>query len=157
MVRTIGLICMLGLVTMPALVQAAEDPMEVCSRQGEDSARLACFDREMQRRHAALATVQKRTEDNVGLEGKELHQKLKEEGVTVEPIKPIVATVVRLLPRPDNEYAFVLDNGQTWEQAEVKSDLYVNPHDSVTIKPGILGSFYMTTSRKQRIRVHRLR
>ena len=111
----------------------------------------------MQRRHAATATVQKRAEDNVGLEGPQLHQKLKEEGVPVAPVKPIVATITRLLPRGANEYAFELDNGQTWEQSETKADLYVKPQDSVTIKPGVLGSFYMTTSRSQRVRVHRIR
>jgi hypothetical protein len=121
------------------------------------TAKVECFDHEMQRRHGAAATTQKRAQDNVGLEGPKLHKKLKAEGIAVEPVKPIVATITRLLPRPDNEYAFELDNGQTWEQAESKTDLYVKPHDSVTIKPGVLGSFYMTTSRSQRVRVHRIR
>jgi hypothetical protein len=153
----IGLILALGYAATSAVAQAAEDPLEVCYRMADATARVDCFDHEMQRRHAAAAGTQKRAQDNVGLEGPELHKKLKEEGVAVEPVKPIVATITRLLPRSDNEYAFELDNGQTWEQAESKTDLYVKPHDSVTIKPGVLGAFYMTTSRSQRVRVHRIR
>ena len=147
----------LGYAATSPVAQAAEDPLEVCYRMADATARVACFDHEMQRRHAAAATTQKQAQDNVGLEGAELHKKLKAEGVAVEPVKPIVAIITRLLPRSDNEYAFVLDNGQTWEQAESKTDLYVKPHDSVTIKPGVLGAFYMTTSRSQRVRVHRIR
>lgn len=157
MTWTIGVILAVGCVATATLAQASEDPLEVCYREADATVRVACFDREMQRRHAAAATTQKRAQDNVGLEGPQLQRKLKAEGVAVEPVKPIVATITRLLPRSDNEYAFELDNGQTWEQAESKSDLYVKPHDSVTIKPGVLGSFYMTTSRSQRIRVHRIR
>jgi hypothetical protein len=153
----IGLVLAVGCVATCAVVQGSEDPLEVCYREADASARVACFDHEMQRRHAAAAANQKRAQDNVGLEGPQLHQKLKAEGVAVGPVQPIVATITRLLPRSDNEYAFELDNGQTWEQAESKADLYVKPHDSVTIKPGVLGSFYMTTSRSQRIRVHRIR
>ncbi len=153
----IGLILALGSAATFGVAQGSEDPLEVCYRIADASARVACFDHEMQRRHAAAATYQKRAEDNVGLEGKGLHEKLKEEGIAVEPVKPIVATITRLLPRSDNEYAFELDNGQTWEQSETKPGLYVKPHDSVTIKPGVLGAFYMTTSRSQRFRVHRIR
>lgn len=153
----IGLVLAVGCLTTAAVAQGAQDPLEVCYREADATVRVACFDHEMQRRHAAAATIQKRAQDNVGLEGPELHKKLKAEGVAVEPVKPIVATITRLLPRSDNEYAFELDNGQTWEQAESKTDLYVKPHDSVTIKPGVLGAFYMTTSRSQRVRVHRIR
>ena len=99
---------------------------------------------------ATAAANQQHTDENIGLEGKELHKKLKEQGVETkpEPVKPIVSTIARLLPRPDNEYAFELDNGQTWEQAESKA-LDVNPHDTVTIQPGVLGAFFMTTQRHQ--------
>jgi hypothetical protein len=107
---------------------------------------------------ATAAANQQHTDENIGLEGKELHKKLKEQGVETkpEPVQPIVSTIARLLPRPNNEYAFELDNGQTWEQAESKA-LDVNPHDAVSIQPGVLGSFFMTTQRHQRVRVHRIR
>jgi hypothetical protein len=107
---------------------------------------------------ATAAAIQQHADENIGLEGTQLHKKLKEQGVepNPEPVKPIVSTIARLLPRPDNEYAFELDNGQTWEQAESKT-LNVSPNDTVTIQPGVLGAFFMTTQRHQRVRVHRIR
>jgi hypothetical protein len=178
MIRTIGVTLTLGCLSAIASAQNSPDPLDACVKQTDATARLACFDHEMQRRHAtppaapvATATTapattattaaadQKRADENVGLQGKQLHKKLKEQGVESkpEPLKPIVSTIARLIPRPDNEYAFELDNGQTWEQAESKSDLNVNPHDTVTIEPGVLGAFFLTTKTHQRLRVHRVR
>jgi hypothetical protein len=194
MLRTIAVILTLGALSATAAAQGSPDPLDTCTKQTDATARLACFDHEMQRRHATTPTTpattpaatgtraattpptvtatpaatpaapasaaanQQHTDENIGLEGTQLHKKLKEQGVETkpEPIKPIVSTIARLLPRPDNEYAFELDNGQTWEQAESKT-LDVNPHDTVTIQPGMLGAFFMTTQRHQRVRVHRIR
>ena len=167
MLRTIAVILTLGALPAIAAAQSSPDPLEACVKQTDATARLACFDHEMQRRHATTTTPtvtataaanQQHADENIGLEGTQLHKKLKEQGVETkpEPVKPIVSTIARLLPRPDNEYAFELDNGQTWEQAESKT-LNVNPHDTVTIQPGMLGAFFMTTQRHQRVRVHRIR
>jgi hypothetical protein len=192
MIRTITLIVTLGVLPVIAAAQSSPDPLDACVKQTDATARLACFDHEMQRRHATkpaatstpaatgrpaatstptatatpsataapgtAAADQNHTDENIGLEGTQLHKKLREQGVETrpEPVKPIVSTIARLLPRPDNQYAFELDNGQTWEQAESKT-LNVNPHDTVTIQPGVLGAFFMTTQRHQRVRVHRIR
>ena len=189
MIRTIAVILTLGALPAIAAAQGSPDPLEACTKQTDATARLACFDHEMQRRHSttpaatstpaatgspaatttptATATTaapgtaaadRNHADENIGLEGTQLHKKLKEQGVETkpEPVKPIVSTIARLLPRPDNQYAFELDNGQTWEQAESKT-LDVNPHDTVTIQPGVLGAFFMTTQRHQRVRVHRIR
>jgi hypothetical protein len=195
MPKIIAVILTLGTLPAIAAAQSSPDPLEACARQTDATARLACFDHEMQLRHAntpstpaaagtpaatgrpaatttptatatpaatappgTAAAGQNHTDENIGLEGKQLHKKLKEQGVETkpEPVKPIVSTIARLLPRPDNQYAFELDNGQTWEQAESKT-LNVRPHDTVTIQPGVLGAFFMTTQRHQRVRVHRIR
>ncbi len=96
--------------------------------------------------------------DNVGLDGVQLQRKLKEQGAPKpEPVKPIVATLTRMVPRPQEQYLFVLDNGQTWEQAESKAHIYVQPNEIVTIEPGLLGSFFLTTPEHDRIRIHRIR
>jgi hypothetical protein len=183
----------LGALPAIAAAQSSPDPLDACAKQTDATARLACFDHEMQRRQAipsaatsapaatstppnattipagaaaptasagpaTAAANQQHADENIGLEGTQLHKKLKEQGVETkpEPVQPIVSTIARLLPRPNNEYAFELDNGQTWEQAESKA-LDVNPHDAVSIQPGVLGSFFMTTQRHQRVRVHRSR
>ena len=207
MLRAIGLVLALGCCATMALAQDSEEPMEVCFRQSDATARLACFDHEMQRRHAAAAAhgatiagtapapasasarattatvaptasstavatppdtavaaaasaaaaAKQRAADNVGLQGSALRRKLKEEGVAPETVQPIVAKLVRLLPRPQDLNAFELDNGQTWEQTETIANLDLRSHDTVTIKPGVLGAFFLITPRSQRVRVRRIR
>lgn len=169
MAKTIGLMIALGVLTMMARVQAAQDPLEACYQQPDGAPRLACFDKEMQRRHAASAATAAAPAatpapavatnppaDTVGLQGSALRKKLKAEGVPEEKVQPIVAKVVRMVPRPHDETAFVLDNGQTWEQVETLDGLNVRLQDTVTIKPGILGAFFLSTAHKQTIRVQRI-
>jgi hypothetical protein len=168
MTKTIGLVIGLGLFSTLALAQSKQDPLEACYQQPDGAPRLACFNREMQRRQAATAagaapasagaaaTSGATAADTVGLQGSALRKKLKEEGVNPEQVQPIVAKVVRMVPRPHAELAFVLDNGQTWEQVETLDSLNIKLHDTVTIKPGILGAFFLSTPRSQTIRVHRI-
>ena len=183
MTKTMGLLISLGFFSTLALAQSKLDPLEACYQQPDGAPRLACFNREMQRRQAAGSTRipaaaaattapqsatgatataappagdAKVAADTVGLQGGALRKKLKEEGVSSEPVKPIVAKIVRMVPRPHSELAFVLDNGQTWEQVETLDGLNVELQDTVTIKPGILGAFFLSTPRRQTIRVHRV-
>jgi hypothetical protein len=183
MTKTIGALIGLGLFSTVALAQSKQDPLEACYQQPDGAPRLACFNREMQRRQAATAATGKATApaagavgtlpapaptappavsdrkvaaDTVGLQGSALRKKLKAEGVSPEQVQPIVAKVVRMVPRPHAELAFVLDNGQTWEQIETLDSLNIRLQDTVTIKPGILGAFFLSTPRSQTIRVHRI-
>jgi hypothetical protein len=168
MTKTIGLVIGLGLFSTLALAQSKQDPLEACYQQPDGAPRLACFNREMQRRQAATAagaapatasaaaTSGATVADTVGLQGSALRKKLKEDGVNPEQVQPIVAKVVRMVPRPHAELAFVLDNGQTWEQLETLDSLNIKLQDTVTIKPGILGAFFLSTPRSQTIRVHRI-
>jgi hypothetical protein len=176
-----GLFIGLGLLSTLALGQAKPDPLEACYQQPDGAPRLACFNREMQRRQAAAAPAAaagaaasapgtpnlaaapapapseaKVAADTVGLQGSALRKKLQAEGVNPDRVAPIIAKVVRMLPRPHAELAFVLDNGQTWEQVETLDGLNIRLQDTVTIKPGILGAFFLSTPRKQTIRVHRI-
>ena len=123
--------------------------MEVCYRMADADLRHACFDKEMQRRHAAA--------DTVGLDGKQLIIKRKEAGIQPETVQPITAAIARLRPRPGNLYYFELDNGQVWESTESEADLLLGPHEAVLIRPGVLGAFFLKTAEGRSIRVHRLR
>ena len=50
-----------------------------------------------------------------------------------------------------------LDNGEVWKEAEVTSHLPFNPGDLVTIKQGLLGSFWLYTDKVPSVRVTRVR
>ena len=54
------------------------------------------------------------------------------------------------------EDAVTLNNGQVWEQAESRTGFWQQPGQTVTITPGVLGSFFLTDDQHQRVRVKRI-
>ena len=150
--------------------------MEACSQLSDASARLACFDHEIQRRHAAgtgttspanaapapgstpaRIVSQKPAADTIGLDGKQLSLKRKEEGIAPAAPTLIVAGLRQLQPRPGHQYYFALDNGQVWESTDNEGQLLLGPHETITIRSGLLGAFFLKTQEGNSIRVHRLR
>jgi hypothetical protein len=167
-----------------ALAQDASDPMEVCFRLTDASARFSCYDHEMQRRHAVAAprsgivpptssaaaastanaattgvtaAAKRPIDDTIGLDGKQLILKRKAEGVQPQALQPVVAAIATLKPLPGNLYYFELDNGQVWESTDSEPNLFLGRHETVTLKPGILGAFFLKTPEGNSIRVHRVR
>jgi hypothetical protein len=172
MTRTIGLLLLLGYGATTALAQAPPDPLEACSQVSDSAARLACFDREIQRRHAKAAgtrmpanaapapaapAVRKPGDDTVGLDGKQLSIRRKEEGIAPAAPTLIVAGLTQLQLRPGHQYYFELDNGQVWESVDNQGQLLLGAHDTVAIRSGLLGAFFLKTPDGTSIRVHRLR
>jgi len=179
--RIFGLLVALGYCCATALAQGSTDPMEACSQLSDANARLTCFDHEIQRRHAAAASAtspanaapaspaapaaatpsravsQKPADDTIGLDGKQLLIKRKEEGIAPAPPTHIVAVLAQLRPQPGNQYYFELDNGQVWESTDNQGALLLGPHETVTIRSGVLGAFFLKTREGNSIRVHRLK
>jgi hypothetical protein len=179
--RIFGLLLALGYCSAMALAQGSTDPMEACSQLSDANARLACFDHEIQRRHAAAASANspanaapapaaaspapappravspQPADDTVGLDGKQLIIKRKEEGIAPAAPTHIVAVLAQLRPRPGNQYYFELDNGQVWESTDNQGALLLGPHETVTIRSGVLGAFFLKTQEGNSIRVHRLK
>ncbi len=153
----------------PAVAQQSADPMEACFQMTDPAARSACYDHEMQRRHAAAApattpattsltpATKRPIDDTIGLDGKQLSLKRKEQGLRPEPVQPIVAALATLKQRPGHLYYFELDNGQVWESTDTEPELFLGPHETVRIRPGILGAFFLKTQEGNSIRVHRVR
>lgn len=167
--RVLGIpLCLLVAAQFSAAVLAQEstDPMEVCYRMSDADLRHACFDKEMQRRHAPGANAAgtnaprptpAKPDDTVGLDGKQLILKRREEGIQPETVRPMVAVIAKLRPRPGHLYYFELDNGQVWESTDSEADLFLDPKETVLIRPGVLGAFFLKTPAGRSIRVHRLR
>jgi hypothetical protein len=167
---------------MAAVAQETPDPLEACSQVSDATARLACFDREIQRRHAAVAGAgsaaiaaaaaaaapapapipaavagHQPVDDTIGLDGKQLSLKRRQEGITPAAPTLIVAGLTLLQSRPGHQYFFELDNGQVWESTDNQGQLLLGPHETVTIRAGLLGAFFLKTQEGNSIRVHRLR
>jgi len=181
--EAVALAMMLGYFSSSALAQQATDPMEPCFRMTDSVGRLACFDHEMQRRHAQArppsatpaapaatrapsatggaasntAAAQAPLDDTIGLDGKQLSIRRAEEGIPTPVVKPVVTALAHLSLRPGHQYRFELDNGQVWESTDAEPDLFVSPHEKVMIRPGVLGAFFLKTNEGLSIRVHRVR
>lgn len=171
MTKFLGVVFGLGLLTAPALLPAAPDPFEACYQLPDGAPRLACFNREMQRRHGggaitpappssgASATAASAPGEHEAARHAATPERVRRQHPprSAERRSAVGARITRLLPQSHGEYLFELDNGQTWEQTEYVAHLYLRPQQSVEIVPGMFGSYFLTTAHGPRVRVHRIR
>ena len=119
--------------------------LRACTQEHDDGKRLACFDRET----VALPP---------------LDREQKEVGVSFGLIeKPNAARpqketdrVAAIIQRPNGAATFSLENGQLWRATDQQ---YIPVHvgDSVTIRAGALGSFWLSAAGSNRtVRVTRV-
>ena len=151
-VTTVSVALVLWSLTAGALGRQP-DAFDACAREPDSAQRLACFDRAITARRgsdqAAAPTPQ----------AKDVRQPRKERPVHDEPAPspaPIVARIVRVIPRGPYISAFELDNGEVWEQTEAVN-FSARPRDEVTIRPGALGSFFLKGADGPSTRVRRVK
>jgi hypothetical protein len=105
---------------------------------------------------AAVSTSAAPTQD-IGLDARQARRERRERGEPEPPPPaPIVARVVRIIPREPLIFAFELDNGQIWEQTE-STAFSVKPQDQITIRPGVLGAFFLKSADGSVVRAHRVK
>lgn len=167
-------------VTIASLSTAAmaqqSDAYHACAAEKDAAARLACFDRVDSARYpspstpnaaptvsaapapapAAAPPASTPANPDIGLDARQARRERAQRGAP-EPPPPtaIVATVVRVIERGPLISAFELSNGQIWEQSESMKFL-ADPRQTVTIRPGLLGAFFMKNAAGASVRVHRL-
>jgi hypothetical protein len=120
--------------------------ISACTRESDDSRRLACFDRAAApNAPAPKADVQQ----TFGVEGSELARGRDDAESKREAVpKKITATVAAIDKRPRGELVFTLDNGQVWAQKEVGAYFPVKIGDPVSILAGTLGSFRLVAANR---------
>lgn len=151
-----------------------------CAGIGEDSARLACYDRTFGRGLApatagpvtaaavpaaaaagtaavvpavdAAAKVQR--EFGLSETGK---RALDENKSAPQAPESITARVKSSSRRPTGEQVFVLENGQVWVETETFTAARVQPGDAVTVRKGALGSYLLVTPKRMATHVRRLK
>jgi len=164
-----------------AAIAQQPDAIDTCAQVKDPTARLACFDRATAARHATQPTLPappavggtspaaaaatssappaapSAADKDVGLDARALSKERKARGEPKPPPPaPIVATLVRVIPRQPQINAFELDNGQIWEQTE-SMDVRAQPQEQVTIKRGIMNAFFLKTADGVVVRVHRVK
>jgi hypothetical protein len=71
-------------------------------------------------------------------------------------IKALDARIERVSVNSAGRGVFKLDNGQVWQQVEPDAKFEVHPGDSVHLSKALMGSFFMSASKKMSTRVSRL-
>ncbi len=155
------------------------DAFDDCERIQDVTARVACFDRAVSARHAthpapaAAAAVPVAgaaaqvtapppahpVHSNVGLSARQIREQQAQQGTPPPPppAKEVeLATIVKVIQRGPLLLAFELSNGQIWEQAE-SMRFEAEPQQSVTIRSGLMGSFFLKNAAGVSVRVHRLK
>ena len=119
------------------------------AQERDDSRRLACYDREAAR---LAATPDK----SFGLPPEQARQ-LQPPQTRDKPKAQVLSAVVAAVgTRADGRQVIKLGNGETWVQGEAWEVFHVSVGDAITIKPGILGAFYLSVPSGLRTRVTRL-
>jgi hypothetical protein len=127
-----------------------EDALQVCMQEQDDSRRLLCYDREMRNfAHTREKSFGLTAEQQRKSEPPEVHDKASPQILT-----SIVSAVTA---RSDGRLMITLANGQMWVQGEAWEVFHVSVGDTVTIKPGILGSLHLYTPSGSVTRVTRAR
>jgi hypothetical protein len=163
--------CLLGVSVASIAAQSTRDAFDLCASEQEPAERLACFDKQILVRRAAIASrlpnaapsvaasVPKPLPDahsDVGLDARQVrqrHPELAAEGAAFS-IDSVVVKVTELRPLIS---MFELANGQVWEQSETLSGRWIRPDEHVTIRKGAMGGFTLKSASGVSVRVHRLK
>jgi hypothetical protein len=135
---------------VPAAWSGLPEALQSCTREQDDSRRLACYDREIPRLAAMLG-------DSPTL-APEPKPRLSAPDVHNRPGHQILSSVVSAIhERGDGRKAITLANGDTWVQGEAWEAFHVSVGDAITIKTGALGSYHLYTPSGLATRVTRER
>jgi hypothetical protein len=151
-----------------------------CASIADDAQRLACFDRESaatsaevarlaaerdarKKQEAALAAQRAEAErvaaaeraekakvEQFGAAGVPILRKEAQDQAQAGELDELKAKVAEVFKGGQGELVLVLDNGQIWRQAEVKTMPPIRAGDPVTIKRRMISGFMLTLERTNR-------
>jgi hypothetical protein len=160
---------------------ASNTALEACTKLSEDSARLACFDREvaalMAREHArapaaaaapaavapAPAAVapapapakQLTEEEKMGLTPGRIQQ-LERPPSAPPPPETMTVDIQSIAVDANGYQVFTLVNGQIWRQVERDTTFRVKAGYSIVISRGVMGSYFLSYGKHRNTRVSRV-
>ncbi len=159
----------------------ADAALIACRAETDDSRRLACYDRAMDRELAAVLPAAPRAtpqaapqaappaappteaptvltaEEKFGREGAMAREETEQREQESRALGELQAKVTGIWTRSDGLMVVTLDNGQVWKQNRPEGFFRLKAGDTVKIQPAALGSFLMTGPSKRSTRVTRVR
>jgi hypothetical protein len=159
--KTISLAIVVGtLVSGACFGQSAEESVVECTHVADKSARLRCYDDHMTRLGHAIASdapvVSKPIAAEFGITP-ELQRK-KRSGTSTDSQQSLVARVKAISARAHGELRIELDNDQVWVETQRPGN-FEPPAvgDTVTVRHGTLGSYFLSAQSGPALRVERVR
>ncbi len=133
--------------------------LRVCAELQNDSERLVCYDRTVERSLSKAADEQSplSPEELFGLSAGNSRRAEAERPVKRDELSEISARVTELATRVDGTIVITLDNGQIWQRQDETGALMLRPGDKVRIYRAALGSFRLVTPGQRFARVIRVR
>jgi hypothetical protein len=147
------------LVCLPTLSMGdvLPDSLIACTELSADTARLACFDRQIREIRKKPtnppAAIELTPEQKFGLSDGQVRGR---EAKRAEPPTDLHAHIVSVSQYINERQVFVLDNRQVWQQIELDPDFTAKSGQEVVIAAGALGSYWLSTAPRHRTRVKRI-
>jgi hypothetical protein len=163
---------LVSLASTVCLAQASGD-LVGCTQVADDKNRLKCYDEHMARAGYPVAAPSTKTApppktaaapkpassstvpDDFGLDPGVVRKKRAAES-PAEPAE-LVGRVKSVSTRAHGEYSIEMDNGQVWVETLRTGGQPPAVGETVTIKPGALGAFYLTRTAGTALRVKRIK
>jgi hypothetical protein len=159
-----------------AVAQSPLDAMRACTAEKSESVRLACYDRAMamlnppqvqphsppqpvaqpQPPEPVPPPVAAPAAEEFGMT-KELRRKRNPGQAKADVSQELRARVVSVARPQGKSLRVELENGQVWVENERKDGLNIREGDLVTIKSGLLGSYFLSMDSGVATRVRRVR
>ena len=132
--------------------------MRKCVAERDDARRLACFDAAMARLDALPPAAPPPTpEEKFGARG-DLRRDIERPSQPAEQeLDKLEGAVAAVAMRPGGGLIVTLDNGQVWQQLATGEAFRREVGDRVTLKPGVMGSFFLVGPRHRSIKVKRIK
>ncbi len=157
MIGKYRLLALVALLPLAAAAKEAESPLKACRAETDDTRRLACYDREMDRLGDAPAPAEApvlNAEEQFGRRGNMAREEIERERDETRQGE-LTATVTEVWTRSDGLLSITLDNGQVWAQNRPESFFRIKTGDRIKIQPASLGSYLLSGPSKRSTRVTR--
>lgn len=144
---------------VPAAGQEAAPPsLQKCVAERDDARRLACFDAEMERLAALPPRAAPATpEEKFGARGDLKRDIEVEEKPAEAKLEKLEGTVAAVAARAGGELVVTLDNGQVWQQLATGESFRLKVDDKATLKPGVMGSYFLVSPYGRSMKVKRIK